>query len=116
MLGKEKSVKGTTLNWRKLLTFTKKNKALGPPLSLTQRLPDLAGEAGCSPIDGWEMKWHPVFDDCPQLAYAKQELITSTEKAHLWLLFQDLTYTECSSGVINESSVDLITCFSLNMF
>ena len=62
------------------------------------------------------MKWHPLFDDRPQLAYAKQELITSIEKAHLWLLFQDLTYIEYSSGVINVSLVDLITCFSLNIF
>lgn len=61
------------------------------------------------------MKWHQVLDDCPQLAYAKQELITSIEKAHLWLLCQDLTYMECFSVIINESSVGLQTCFSLNI-
>lgn len=124
MLGKEKSVKVITFYWKKILTFAKKNKAFGAPLSLTslyqqrkaQRLTDLAWEADCSPIDSKEMKWHQVFNDCPQLAYAKQELITSIEKAHLWLLFQDLTYTECFSGVINESPVDLETYFSLNIF
>lgn len=60
MLTKEKSVKGGQHSFKKNIDiYQKRNQALGVPLPLTspsqqreaQRLTDLAGKAGCSPID-----------------------------------------------------------------
>lgn len=65
-------------------------------------LTHLPGYASRSPSDGPIMKWHAIFCDCPQLPYAKQELITSIEKIHLCPSFQALICSECFSGCINR--------------
>ena len=57
MSEKEKPIKGT-FHGRQILAFREKNKAFVAPLSQTslyqqqeaQRLTDLAGKAGCSPL------------------------------------------------------------------
>mgnify|MGYP001856047077 CR=1 FL=1 len=68
----------------------------------TQGLTDLPEYANGSPSDGLLMKWHAIFYDCPQLPYAKQELITSIEEVHLCPSFQALIYIECFWGDINR--------------
>lgn len=65
-------------------------------------LTHFSGYASRSPSDGPIMKWHAIFCDCPQLPYAKQELITSLEKIHLCPSFQALIYSECFSDGINR--------------
>lgn len=85
---------GLTGRLRRLLSSTRVQQ----PRYLTH----LPGYASRSPSDGPVIKWHAIFCDCPQLPYAKQELITSIEKIHLCLSFQALIYTECFSGGISR--------------